>query len=157
MPGKGKGKTAEPMTTKRSRSARAGLQFPVGKFNKRFRSPKSIETKACPVVRAALAEYIAAELLELAGNAARDNRKQRITRRWVSLAVLTDVEFKQVFGTTSIIGGSKPLDMMPQLLPSKKGKSGKRRKRKSFASTEDEEGAAVSDNDGEGDSNKTSV
>ena len=43
--------------------------------------------------------------------------------------MLTDVEFKQVFGTTGIVGGSKPLDMLPQLLPSKKGKSGRSRKR----------------------------
>ena len=64
-----------------SRSAKAGLQFPVGRMARYLRQggfAKRVGAGA-PVYLAAVLEYLTAELLELAGNAAKDNKRFRAT------------------------------------------------------------------------------
>ncbi|RLM87750.1 histone H2A-like [Panicum miliaceum] len=104
-----------------SRSVKAGLQFPVGRIGrylKKGRYAQRVGTGA-PVYLAAVLEYLAAEVLELAGNAARDNKKTRIIPRHVLLAIRNDEELgKLLAGVTIAHGGVLP-NINPVLLPKK--------------------------------------
>ena len=46
-----------------------------------------------------------AEILELAGNAARDNKKSRIVPRHITLAVKNDEELNKLLGNVTIASG----------------------------------------------------
>merc|ERR1712226_147562 len=101
--GKGKASTSRPMT----KAARAGLQFPVGRiarFMKQGRHAERVGAGA-PVYLAAVLEYLAAEVLELAGNAAKDNKKSRIIPRHIQLAVRNDDELVRLMKDTTIASG----------------------------------------------------
>ncbi|POS82378.1 histone 2A, partial [Erysiphe pulchra] len=76
----GRGKGGKVKGKAKSRSSRAGLQFPVGRIHRLLRKGNYAERvgAGAPVYLAAVMEYLAAEVLELAGNAARDNKKTRI-------------------------------------------------------------------------------
>jgi|EP00979_Chaetoceros_neogracilis_P001520 histone H2A len=98
MSGKGKGGRGEKKSV--SRSAKAGLQFPVGRIG-RFLKAGKYSTRVgggAPVYLAAVLEYLCAEILELAGNAARDNKKSRIVPRHITLAVKNDEELNKLLG-----------------------------------------------------------
>uniref|UniRef100_A0A4W5R1N2 Histone H2A n=1 Tax=Hucho hucho TaxID=62062 RepID=A0A4W5R1N2_9TELE len=80
-PHRGRGKTGGKARAKaKTRSSCAGLQFPVGRVHRLLRKGNYAEHvgAGAPVYLAAVLEYLTAEILELAGNAARDNKKTRI-------------------------------------------------------------------------------
>lgn len=124
MAGKGKsGRGKHARTGGTSRSARAGLQFPVGRiarFLKQGRYADRVGAGA-PVYLAAVLEYLAAEVLELAGNAARDNKKSRIVPRHIQLAVRNDEELNNLLADTTIANGGVLPNINNFLLPQKKG------------------------------------
>ena len=66
MSGRGKGGKAKAKA--KSRSSRAGLQFPVGRIHRLLRKGNYAERvgAGAPVYLAAVLEYLAAEVLELA-------------------------------------------------------------------------------------------
>jgi histone H2A len=75
-----------------------------------------------PVYLAAVLEYLAAEVLELAGNAARDNKKTRIIPRHIQLAVRNDEELSKLLAGVTIAEGGVLPNIHSVLLPKKSGK-----------------------------------
>jgi histone H2A len=64
----------------------------------------------------------AAEVLELAGNAARDNKKTRIVPRHIQLAVRNDEELSKLLGGVTIAAGGVLPNIHSVLLPKTKAK-----------------------------------
>ncbi|KAK3007899.1 hypothetical protein RJ639_013044, partial [Escallonia herrerae] len=123
--GKSKGGRGKPKSTKSvSRSSKAGLQFPVGRIARFLKAGKYAERvgAGAPVYLSAVLEYLAAEVLELAGNAARDNKKNRIVPRHIQLAVRNDEELSKLLGSVTIANGGVLPNIHQNLLPPKKGK-----------------------------------
>jgi len=128
----GRGKTGKST----SKSTKAGLQFPVGRIG-RFLKKGKYATRVgagAPVYLAAILEYLTAEILELAGNAARDNKKTRIVPRHIQLAVRNDEELNKLFGGVTIAAGGVlpnihtvllPKTSSKEAAPAKKGKGSK--------------------------------
>ncbi|KAA8543180.1 hypothetical protein F0562_021325 [Nyssa sinensis] len=87
-----------------SRSQKAGLQFPVGRVARFLKIGRYAQRvgSGSPVYLSAVLEYLAAEVLELAGNAARDNKKNRIIPRHIQLAVRNDEELSKLLGNVRI-------------------------------------------------------
>ena len=102
----GKAKTTS-STKAVSKSSRAGLQFPVGRVGRLLRHAHYTERvgAGAPVYLAAILEYLAAEVLELAGNAAKDNKKTRIVPRHILLAIRNDEELNKLLSNTTIAEG----------------------------------------------------
>ena len=110
--GKVKGKS-------KTRSSRAGLQFPVGRIHRLLRKGNyaSIVGASDPVYMSAVMEYLAAGILELTGNAARDNKKSKITSCHLQLAIRNDEELNKLLSRGTIAQGGVLPSVLPILLP----------------------------------------
>ncbi|CAI9534804.1 unnamed protein product [Staurois parvus] len=93
----------------KTRSSQAGLLFPVGRVHrllrKRLLRKGRVGRAGVPIYMAAVLEYLTAEILELAGNTARDNKKTRIIHRHLQLAVRNDKELNKLLGGITITQG----------------------------------------------------
>ena len=119
---KGRGGKKAASGNAQTRSSRAGLQFPVGRIHRFLREGRYADRvgAGAPVYLAAVLEYLTAELLELAGNAARDNKRTRITPRHLQLAVRNDEELNKLLAGITIAQGG----VIPNIHASLLGKKG---------------------------------
>ena len=117
----GRGKGSKSNSKSKTRSTRAGLQFPVGRMHRLLKKGHYAERvgAGAPVYLAAVLEYLSAEILELAGNAARDNKKTRIIPRHLQLAIRNDEELNKLLSGVTIAQGGVLPNIQSILLPKK--------------------------------------
>jgi len=85
---------------------KAGLQFHVGHVALKMTHylNRAVSASAAVYMTAVL-EYTSAEILELSGNRARDNYRELISPRDITLAILNDEELNNLFQGYHILGG----------------------------------------------------
>ena len=95
-----RGKEAKLKSKSKNCLLRAGFQFSVGRIHRLLRKEKYSKRvgAGAPVYLAAVLEYLSAEVLELAGNAARDNKKSRIIFPSPSTCYPQRLRIKQIVG-----------------------------------------------------------
>ena len=94
-----------------TRSAKAGLSFPVGRIHRMIKTYISHNMRvsgSAGVYAAAVMEYLTAEVMELAGNTTKELNTKRITPRHLQLAIRGDDELDTVIKATIAGGGVVP-------------------------------------------------
>jgi histone H2A len=147
-----------------SRSKRAGVVFPVLRLHRSLKkgNPSGQTRNSASVYLSGVLEYLVAEVVELAGNAARDNKKHRITPRHIYLAIHNDEELNKLCENVTIASGGVMPNLHQALLQSKnnsessKGDEPKKKSKKSTskkqsnANTTDGDTTANTTDDDEG-------
>lgn len=111
--------TGEKGQNPKQRSTRAGLIFNITRVENLMMLESNTVRKSATaaVFLSAVIEYLIAEILELAGNAARDSQRKRITPRHIKIVILNDEELRTLYQDTIIAGGVLP-NINSSLLPS---------------------------------------
>ena len=119
MSGRGRGGKVKkaPTTT----SKKAGIIFPATRVRRYLKKGNYGHPRGLggSIYLAAVMEYLTAEILELAGNAARDNKKARIIPRHITLAVKNDEELNALLKHVTISRGGVLPNIQSVLLPKK--------------------------------------
>ena len=104
MAGKGKGV----MKAKaRSTASRCDLKFPVGRINRKIKQGRYAHRVSigAGIFAAAVLEYLAFEILELAGNACHEHKRKQIMPRHLQLAIRNDEELNKLLHAAMIAQG----------------------------------------------------
>ncbi|KAJ7243468.1 hypothetical protein C8J57DRAFT_1438572 [Mycena rebaudengoi] len=96
-----------------------GVLLPIGRIHRLLKKGNYARRvgAGAPVYLAAVLEYLAAEILELAGNAACDNKKHRIMPHHLQLAIWNDEELGKLLGSVVISQGGVVPHIDPSQLP----------------------------------------
>ncbi|KAH7554449.1 hypothetical protein JRO89_XS12G0216600 [Xanthoceras sorbifolium] len=99
------------------------LDFALKRILKQERPvPTSRSNPGMPSQFSSFSALLTSQVLELAGNVVRDNKKNRIVPRHVQLAVRNDEELSKLLGTVTIANGGVLPNIHQNLLPKKMGK-----------------------------------
>ena len=103
----GKGKTT---SVRFSKSQKAGLNFPVARVSRYMKKGKFADHVAskASVFLSAVLEYLTAEVLELAGDSAKELHKARIGPSHIQLAVRNDSELDCLLANIHVSDGGVP-------------------------------------------------
>ena len=104
-----------------SQSEKAGITFPIGRIARYMKEggyAKRIGGGA-PIYMSCILEYLSAELLELAGNSAKENKKSRIVPRHILLAIKNDDEFHSLLPLAIIPNAGTNPNILNEILPTK--------------------------------------
>jgi histone H2A len=116
---------------KKKKSERAGLMFAPSRVLRFFKKYNLRIAEGMSIYLAAVLEYLTAEILELAGNAARDYKKRKINVRHVYLAIEMDEELRKLLEKNHVVlagGGVIPYVRLEVEAKSKSKKSKKSKK-----------------------------
>ena len=104
-------------STRKSRSERADIILPVSRLHRHLKKAQIAKriSAAAPVYCGGALEYLVAELLELAGNIAKENNKKRINPRHVLLAIRNDSEFSALLSDVTIPSSGVVPNIHPNL------------------------------------------
>jgi len=118
----GKGGCGEKKST--TSSAKAGIQFPIGRIGRYLRQEKYaiLMGAGAPVYLAAILKYLCAEILKLTVNAARDNKKAHMVPRHIILAIKNDEELNKLPGGVTIASSGILSNIHDVFLPKKSSK-----------------------------------
>ena len=136
------GRRSKPVAPARAKAVatatRAGLLFSVPRVTKLMRRDRlapSVGTRPA-VVMSAVMEYVASEILELAGNVCQEAHKKQLKPRHIMLAIANDEELSKVVSGAIFHESGVAPNVEPVLLPQKKGAAkGKASKRQSSGGT----------------------
>lgn len=109
----------------------SGLTMPVARVAKLMKASKFADgyRKNTGVFLAGVLEYLTAELVDLAGNTAKDAGKKRITPRAINLAIRGDPDFSAMLSDALVCGGGVLPHINKVLIKGKKKRKGKKKKK----------------------------
>ncbi|KAM3836543.1 histone H2A.J-like [Vipera latastei] len=121
MSGRGKKHPKPALPARSSKTKKSGLHFSVSRVHRYLRQGRYAEriSAGASVYLTAVLEYLTAEVMELAGNAALQNKKQRIGPRHIQLAIRNDDELNKLFASVTIPEGGVLPHIQAPLLPKK--------------------------------------
>ena len=120
----------QPSKKRQTQSQKAGLEFNVARVTRYLkRANKGLRVrKISGVYLGAVLEYCTAEVLELAGNSAKDRKKKTIVPKDILIATKNDEELNQLLSNVVIPSSGAVPNIHKSLLPTKAKKSTKSEK-----------------------------
>ncbi|CAE7476275.1 HTA1 [Symbiodinium necroappetens] len=104
---------------------KAGLCFPVAKVRNLLReSGYGRVSQDASIYLTGVMEYVVAEILELAGNTVKEQKKQRIIPRNIQLAIRNDEELNKYMANVTIKSGGVIPNIHTVLMPQKTSAKG---------------------------------